>query len=325
MRDGMFLNAAMIGTPGTFTGTVNATGCNIGIYYKGITATVNNSEIYGANYFGIVNNGGNVTISNSRIHDIGESPFNGTQHGVGIYFADASSATGSITNNSIYRYQKGGIVVNGVGSSATINRNTVLGLGPVDFIAQNGIEVGDGAKATVSNNAVTGNSYTGPNLASSGGILVFGGACYSSALTIGTRITNNTLIGNDVGVFLSNADLDTSNNCVATKTPTRIFTNKNTIRNDSVNNTSGFGTAGSGYQAGVSDYGDYDQITYNKICGKGYTPVPTPPPYLYKIDTTGSRHPIVNHNTSCSGDSTMSTPAATTGQVNKPEKASIAR
>jgi hypothetical protein len=117
VRDTMDLTAAMINPLTTVSGTVDATGCNIGVYYSpGTTGSVNNAEIYGANYFGIVNNGGNVTISNSRIHDIGESPFNGTQHGVGIYFADASSATGSITNNSVYRYQKGGIVVNGVGS-----------------------------------------------------------------------------------------------------------------------------------------------------------------------------------------------------------------
>jgi len=118
-------------------------------------------------------------------------------------------------------------------------------------------------------------------------------------------------------------DTNNPNNCVAPTTPTKIFTNKNTIRNDSVNNTSGFGP-GAGYQAGVSDQGDYDQITYNKICGKGYTHV-TPPPYLYRIDTTGSNHPIVHNNTSCSGDSTMSTQATTTSHANKPEKASIAR
>jgi len=316
MRDGIDLTAAVIDPVGTYSGTLDATGCNIGIYYSsGITAAVNNAEIFGANYFGIVNNGGNVTISNSRIHDIGESPFNGDQHGVGIYFADGSSAKGSITSNSVYRYQKGGIVVNGVGSSATIKHNSVLGLGPVNFIAQNGIEVGDGAQASVINNAVTGNSYTGSEGVSSGGILVFGGSCYASALTVKTSISKNILIGNDVGVFLSNLDVDPNNpnNCLPTTTATKITTSQNTIRNDSVNNTSGFGSPGSGYQAGVSDQGDFDQISANKICGKGYTPVPTPPPYLYRIDVTATNHAIVHSNTSCSkGDSTSSQAQTTT-------------
>lgn len=305
VRDSMDLTAAAIDPPGTFSGTLDATGCNIGVYYSpGAKGTINNAEIFGANYFGVVNNGGHVTITKSSIHDIGEKPFNGDQHGVAIYFADASRATGSITNNYITKYQKGGIVTNGVGTNATITHNIVIGLGPVDFIAQNGIEVGDGAKATVNNNTVTDNSYTGAGGASSGGILVFGGACYGSALTVGTNITNNIVLSNDVGVFLSNLDAS----CTPTTTPTKILTQDNFIRNDAVNNTSGFGP-GAGYQAGVSDQGDYDKIINNKICGVGYTPVATPPPYLYMIDVTATNHPIVHGNTSCSkggkGDSSV--------------------
>ena len=307
VRDSINLTAAVIDPPGTFSGTLDATGCNIGVYYgPNEKGTINNAEIFGANYFGVVNNGGHVIITRSSVHDIGEKPFNGDQHGVAIYFADASKATGSITNNYITKYQKGGIVTNGVGTIATITHNIVIGLGPVNFIAQNGIEVGDGAKATVSNNTVTDNSYTGANLASSGGILVFGGACYGSALTVGTQIKNNILLSNDVGVFLSNVDAG----CTApTTTPTRILTEDNFIRNDAVNNTSGFGKAGSGYQAGVSDTGDFDKIIDNNICGIGYTPVTTPPPYLYMIDVTFTKHPIVHGNTSCSkggnGDSSV--------------------
>ncbi len=306
VRDSINLTAAVLNPSGTFSGTLDATGCNIGVYYSpGAKGTINNAEIFGANYYGVVNNGGHVTITKSSIHDIGEKPFNGSQHGVAIYFADASRATGSITNNYITKYQKGGIVTNGVGTNATITHNIVIGLGPVDFIAQNGIEVGDGAKATVNNNTVTDNSYTGSNLASSGGILVFGGACYGSALTVGTNITNNIVLSNDVGVFLSNLDAS----CTPTTTPTKILTQENFIRNDAVNNTSGFGAPGSGYQAGVSDQGDYDKIVNNKICGVGYTPVTTPPPYLYMIDVTATNHPIVHGNTSCSkgghGDSSV--------------------
>jgi len=297
MRDNIDLTAAVINPPGTFSGTLDATGCNIGVFYgPGAKGTINNAEIFGANYFGVVNDGGHVTITKSSIHDIGEKPFNGSQHGVAIYFADASKATGSITSNYITKYQKGGIVTNGVGTTATIAHNLVIGLGPVNFIAQNGIEVGDGAKSTVTNNTVTDNSYTGAGGASSGGILVFGGACYGSALTVGTRITNNIVLSNDVGVFLSNLDAS----CAPTTTPTRIFTQDNFIRNDAVNNTSGFGAPGSGYQAGVSDQGDFDKIIKNKICGIGYTPVTTPPPFLYMIDVTATNNPIVHGNTSCS-------------------------
>lgn len=305
IRDSLNLTAAVIISASNQT--INATsvnagaaGCNIGIYIgPGLTRIViSNSQIFGANYYGIVNNGSNVTVTKSQIHDIGENPLNGDQHGVGIYWAYDHLDKGSIISNLIWNYQKGGIVVNGgaiSGTAATVSHNTVIGQGPVSYIAQNGIQIGYGAKATVSNNIVTGNSYSGTNNAASGGILVVGGSCYGGALTIGTKITNNTVIGNDVGVYLSNLD---GTSCSPTNTPTNILTNKNIITNDAVNNVSGNGYP-AGYQAGVSDQGDNDKITNNSICGIGYTPVNPPPPYLYMIDVTVTNNPTVSNNTSC--------------------------
>ncbi|HJT59424.1 MAG TPA: hypothetical protein VJ761_23145 [Ktedonobacteraceae bacterium] len=301
-RDNINLTAALIDPVGTVKGPVNATGCNIGIYYDGnvVSGAVKGAEIYGANYFGIVNNGTKLSITKSKIHDIGESPFNGTQHGVAIYFAYGSASSGSISNNLIWNYQKGGIVVNGVNASAAITSNTVLGFGPVTFIAQNGIQIGYGAKATVTKNYVSGNAYSGTNDAASGGILVVGGACYSDSLTIGTKITNNTLRGNDVGVYLSNLDVDpNTSQCVPTLTPTKIVVNNDISTNDAVTNVSGCGYP-CGYQAGISDQGDKDQMTNNQTCGVGYTPVQSPPPYLYGIDDTATNNPIESGNTTCS-------------------------
>ncbi|HLZ62211.1 MAG TPA: right-handed parallel beta-helix repeat-containing protein [Ktedonosporobacter sp.] len=302
IRDGINLTAAVIPTAGSpnVKGTVNANGCNIGVYYSpNIKGTVQ-AEVFGANYFGVVNNGSTVTVSHSFIHNIGEKPFNGTQHGVSIYFAPEIGARGSITNNHISLYQKGGIVVTGSSSSATISNNTVNGLGPVNFIAQNGIEIGRGAKGTITKNTVTGNSYTGPNFASSGGILVFGGSCYGTPLTVGTQIQNNTLQGNDVGVFLSNL-IQVGSNCVLPTTPTKIVASNNNIRNDAVTNTTGGNLLGApgAYQAGISDEGYADQLIYNKICGIGYTPVPNPPPYLSRIDVVAT-NPVVHSNSTCS-------------------------
>ena len=296
-RDNINLTAAMIVTANsqTISGPVNAAGCNIGVYYgQGLTGTISSAQIFGANYFGVVNNGSNVTITKSQIHDIGENPLNGDQHGVAIYWSFDNVDKGTISYNTIWNYQKGGIVVNGVGTSATVSHNTVIGQGPVNYIAQNGIQIGYGAKATVGNNIVIGNSYTGSGQASSGGILVVGGSCYGGALTIGTKINNNTIIGNDVGAYLSNLDGTT---CIPTNTPTNIVVNKNIITNDAINNTTG--AINGGYQAGISDQGDHDQMTNNSICGLGYTPVNNPPPYLYMIDTTATNNPVVSNNTSC--------------------------
>jgi hypothetical protein len=198
------------------------------------------------------------------------------------------------------RYQKNGIVIKGSTASADVSRNTVEGQGPIDYIAQNGIEVGLGARATVTNNTVEGNSYTGDGDTSSGGILVFGGSCYGGPVTTRTSISGNTLSGNDVGGFLSNLDT----NCQPTTTPTRITMHNNVISNDAVNNTTGAEFNGQfyGYQAGISDQGDLDSMTNNKIRGTGYTPV-TPPPFLYIIDISNTNSPTVSNNTSCQANS----------------------
>jgi hypothetical protein len=306
VRDSINLTAAVINPSGTVKGTVNATGCNIGVYYgHGKKGSVSSADIFGANYFGIVNDGGKVDIKNSKIHEIGETPFNGAQHGVAIYFTFNSGASGTISGNIVSGYQKAGIVVNGVPDSAEITKNNVHGLGPVNIIAQNGIEVGYGAKATVSGNTVTGNSYTGGGLTASGGIIAFGGDCYGGPVTTKTNIKSNIGAGNDVAIWLSNLDAS----CNAVTTPTNITVTANFVRDDAVTNTSGAG-AGAGYQAGISDQGDKDQIVKNDICGVGYTPV-TPPPYLFSIDVTATNSPTVTGNTFCgTGPAPVSTKGA---------------
>ena len=201
MKDMMNLTAALINPGGTVSGDVDATGCNIGVYYgplhKGV---VNGASIHSANYYGVVNNGPSVTVQNSTVYDIGETPLNGDQHGVAIYFAFGSVAQGNILANVIWNYQKAGIVVDGPEARSNVENNTVVGQGPVNFIAQNGIEFGLGSQGTVVNNLVVGNSYTGMNNASSGGILVFGGAYFGGATENGITVQQNILVGNDVGL-----------------------------------------------------------------------------------------------------------------------------
>jgi hypothetical protein len=271
VRDGINMTAAQIG--GNVTGTLDASGCNIGVYYDNThPGNVTGANIYGANYFGVVVNGDVGTVAsnvkNSSIHDIGETPLNGTQHGNAIYYrAFGGSASGTVSGNTLTNYQKGGITANGK-VSATITNNTVTGQGPVSYIAQNGIQMGYGAKGSVTGNTVTGNAYSGANLASSGGILVVGGACYGYPATMGLTISNNTLTGNDVGVWLFNAASDCAS---APATKTNNIVKFNTITNAAITNTTGY-SASCGYQAGVSDVGTKDQIVNNKISGFGYKP-----------------------------------------------------
>jgi hypothetical protein len=296
VRDAIDLTAAMINPPGTVTGDVDATGCNIGIYYSAGHGRVSQANVHGSNYFGIVNNGADVDILDSTVSDIGEKPFNGSQHGNAIYFVFGSAAKGDIKRNLVWAYQKGGIVVNGSASRVNIEQNHVIGLGPVPFIAQNGIQVAYGAKARISQNFVTGNSYTGANFASSGGILVVGGGCFAADLVTNLDIEQNVALNNDGGIWLFQADAGCASPPSA---PTKIEISNNSVFNNAINNTTGDGPT-QGYQAGIADTGNGDVIKRNDVCGLGYTPPGTAAAALFDIDVTFTNNPIVDDNTTCS-------------------------
>lgn len=148
--------------PATVTGTVDATGCDIAVYYTpGSTGGITDADIHGSLWYGVFNDGGAVTIADSEIHDIGDSPQNGVQRGVAVLFD--RGAQGSVVDSQIYRYQKNGFVisaVNGAGTYADILRNSVRGAGAVSYIAQNGVQVSSGASATIEDNEISGNDYT---------------------------------------------------------------------------------------------------------------------------------------------------------------------
>lgn len=282
------LTAAVVNPEKPVTGTIDATGCQIGVYFgAGAHGRVVNAEISGASHFGVIADAGfgNVTldVKNSSIHHIGDSPFTSAQRGVGIYVAayePGARARATIAGNTIERYQKGGIVANGSGVTAEINENVVIGLGPVAFIAQNGIQVGYGADAIVARNRVEGNSFTGVT-AVAAGIVVVGGAWYSGLpYTTGTRVVGNTVLENDIGIFLTNLD----EYGLEPPVVTNIKVLNNTISKRSLTNL----YAGIGYQAGISDVGNNDQIVDNTVAGDGYDGEFYPLAYVVSIDADPS-------------------------------------
>ncbi len=286
VKDSINLTAALINPHGPVAGDVDATGCNIGIYYSaGTHGRLEGASVHSANYYGVLNNGAHVDIHDSTVYDIGDTPFTGAQHGVAIYFALGSNSDGDIDGNVIWNYQKGGITVNGP-SSANVENNTVIGQGPILYIAQNGIQFGYGALGHISRNLVSANSYTGAQPTDGGGIVLVGGDGYGGAIETGIDVQLNVVVGNDVGVWFSN--LDVNDNPVVT--PTNNRARFNTIRNNAVENSTSVGLSQT-YQAGVSDAGDEDAIVGNSICGIGYTPV-TPPPFLYAVRRNRHQQPL---------------------------------
>ena len=127
------------------------------------------------------------------------SGIDGVQDGQGI-------VAGSVTFNSIGfldldgvtvdDYQKNGIIVGRTGSNAIIKNTTVTGMGPTALIAQNGIQIGDGATATISDSHVNNNNYTPNTWAATGIVPVEAGA---------VSISNSTFSGNSFAVYEYNS------------------------------------------------------------------------------------------------------------------------
>jgi hypothetical protein len=183
VRDGINLTAAQIG--GTVTGALDASGCNIGAYNP---TSVTGADISGANYYGVVDNGFTTNITDSSIHNIGEVPFNGAQHGNAVLYING--AHGTVVGSTVSRYQKNGITVSGkaangvdagaVKTSVSVHNNVVTGEGPIAYIAQNGIQVSFGAAAKLFGNDVSLNNYTPAKVTACGLLLYKAGGVSAS-------------------------------------------------------------------------------------------------------------------------------------------------
>jgi parallel beta-helix repeat protein len=173
--------------------------------------------------FGVLHdNGGSSIIRDNRIEDIHANPFSGAQAGIGIYVGDPTLTTTSlIRDNEIVDYQKGGIVVEGAAASATLRNNTVTGVGPTGVIAQNGIQISDGADALVTHNTVSGNSYTnflqnvatGILLIEAGEVTVAHNRIFENDFGLAIVATDHAMVlgncifdNNFFGMYLENAD-----------------------------------------------------------------------------------------------------------------------
>lgn len=262
----------------------------------------------GSETFGVLAlDGATASISDNTVSTISDtvaSNLLGCQHGLAIQFGayfwsrtDGSSATindaahATIAGNTVSGYQKNGITVKGAGTTASITGNHVYGSNRdanySPAIAQNGIEVAEGATAQVRGNYVAGNTYTGPAYASGSGIIIFGGC--GLGYVVNAHVMDNTLVNNDVGVY----DVNYAEDCV---NPAPVRTNdkvtNNTITNDAVTNVGAFslGSANyTGYQAGVSEQGNNDKIINNDIGGAGYaTQQASGGPFVLPVDTVSA-------------------------------------
>jgi len=210
----------------------------VGIYYQNASGTINH-----------------VVATNQKL----SSGLEGCQSGLAI-FAQSGYASGGtgvviIENSSVHDYQKNGITADGSGMVATITGNYVVGQGATPAIAQNGIQVSDGANGKVSSNTVTDDVYINPSggpYYSASGILIYdSGATSAQTLTIsGNTISNTQGAIVTFGDTFGTADYNVITSNKVTASPAAgpylidgidMCSNHNTATSNTVYNSSGAG------------------------------------------------------------------------------------
>jgi hypothetical protein len=294
-RDGTALTARVINPSHPVSGEVDATGCDVGVYVGAGSASVAGADVHGARYYGVLADGNGhavtLTVRDSRIHDIGETPMTSSRHGQGVAFRGfGGTATGSVTGNRIWNYQEAGLNATGPGASATFTANAITGRGITDVISQNGVQVIHGAHAVVSANTIKDLRFTGPNVGN--GILVVGGPGYGFPYTRDVRIERNHVTNADVGINIFEIEEDGS----PSPLPTNIVVSQNVVRNDRLVNVAGWDDE-HGFQAGIADYANGDRIVGNVVSGDGYDPeICGDAAICSPILVDGSIDPIVGRN-----------------------------
>jgi hypothetical protein len=100
-----------------------------------------------------------------------------------------------IVDNVVEGYQKNGITGNESGTNVNISGNNVVGQGPTNGAAENGIQIGFGASGNISFNSVTDNVWAPDTISDSGdaasGILAYA----ASHVSIFRNIVNNSQFG----------------------------------------------------------------------------------------------------------------------------------
>jgi Right handed beta helix region len=154
----------------------------------------------------LVAGGATLKAKDVTIDGGGAFPLNGCQGGIGIQVGMAWTTPvevghATLSGVTIADYQKNGITVDGAGSSASISATTVTGAGTTPVIAQNGIQVSNGAQAKIKSSKVAANECDAPSCGPVGltqtqstGLLFYGAAP-------GTSVTSTELAGDDVGAY----------------------------------------------------------------------------------------------------------------------------
>jgi hypothetical protein len=136
-------------------------------------------------------------------------PRSGTAISVGSSTPGAVPATLTIHHSEVTGYQSVGIIVLGAGSWADISRNTIAGPGHAGGVPTTGIELVAGAVGTIVRNTVSG------NVCPAGMDDICGTDFFTQIQEAGisaggngpgTVISHNFVVGNQIGIYVSEVD-----------------------------------------------------------------------------------------------------------------------
>ena len=198
-KNGLTIEAAtgtapLVTAPATLTGNdaLVTISSSQNVRIEGLSIQGNASTQFGIR----VDTGASASLEDNKISSILGA------NGAGIFVGqssavDATSGHADIEGNKISNYTKVGIAVDGAKYRADIEHNTVVGIGDDATIAQNGIQIADGASGDIERNDVSGNRYTGTavNGFDASGILVSGAGSH-------TEVEGNHVHANEVGILI---------------------------------------------------------------------------------------------------------------------------
>jgi hypothetical protein len=159
--------------------------------------TVNGDYKGNTNYrfigIGFWNSGG--IVNQVDVFNIMENPFNGNQHGVGVYAYNNTGGPYTLTCSDmvIDNFQKNAMALNGAGLTANVTNISAIGEGPTSITAQNGVQFGWGSSGTVNNLIVSNIEYTGTGWTAAGFL-----AYEATSVSIFGMTTNNVQSSADV-------------------------------------------------------------------------------------------------------------------------------
>jgi hypothetical protein len=232
-----------------------------------------NDSLYGI----LVGGKSTLKLLHSEIVAGGAVPINGCQGGIGIqvgmgWTTPNEAGHAILSNDTISGYQKNGATIDGKGSTASFWEDTVDGAGATTQTAQNGIQVSNGAFATITRTTVTGNEC---NVASCGsnaltdyqatGVLFYGAAR-------GSLLTDSTITNNDIGMYFASERATLSSTAEVGATFDKFTSNRfegivfDAGRARLANDTIRLGDVGVELlQYNGQPYGDFDRITTTSI------------------------------------------------------------